>query len=289
MQSDQSIEKDYPPEGEFIQVEDWRVHYIQEGAGPDILLIHGAGGSTRDMTFCLMPELTRRFRVTAIDRPSHGWTSGGPEKSMTTPQEQARLLLKLIEKIYLDRPIVLGQSYGDAVALAMAVQDQSALSGLCLVSAAASDHIPAGTQSMEMLTRLETVRAATLATISSPRFIELALMKLFAPQGIPDGYGEHLGVGMTYRERTFRHHMLQASQLESSLKSMMTLYSNISLPVEIIHGDQDVILDFEKHGLWLSNQIEGSYLTRLKGVGHIPHHICHEKVSECVFRIALSR
>jgi len=289
MQADHTVEADHPPEGRFVHVDGWRVHCITAGTGRDVLLIHGAGGSTRDMTFRLLPLLSKDFRVTAIDRPAHGWTSGPAEKTTISPQAQASLLLKVVETLGLDTPIVLGQSYGGAVALAMALQEPAALSGLCLVSAATCDAIPTGTQSLEMLTRLDTVRAVTLATISSPRFIELALAKLFSPQAIPQGYEEHLGIRMSYRERTFRLHMLQASGLAGSLREMMPDYAGIRMPVEIIHGDADPILDCASHAEWIAGQIPRAGLTVLPGIGHMPHHVATEDVARCVFRTASRR
>ena len=64
----------FPPVGEFVSVTGGRVHYVQAGQGPDVILLHGAGGNLRDFTFALMDQLTGRYRVTAFDRPGMGYT-----------------------------------------------------------------------------------------------------------------------------------------------------------------------------------------------------------------------
>jgi pimeloyl-ACP methyl ester carboxylesterase len=137
-----------------------------------------------------------------------------------------------------------------------------------------------------MLTRLQTVRAATLATISSPRFIELALAKLFSPQDVPEGYQEHLGVRAAYRERTFRAHMLQASGLSDSLRKMMPHYDGIKLPVEIIHGSDDTIIKCDEHAVWASERLPNAKLTVLPGIGHMPHHTSVDEVADRVIRMS---
>ena len=64
----------FPPVGEFVSVTGGRVHYVHAGQGPDVILLHGAGGNLRDFTFSLMDHLTDRYRVTAFDRPGMGYT-----------------------------------------------------------------------------------------------------------------------------------------------------------------------------------------------------------------------
>lgn len=286
---DAEVEGHYPPEGAFEQVDGWDMHYVSQGQGRDVILLHGAGGSTRDMSFRIMPHLARMapdLRLTAVDRPGHGWTRGLNEEMVVSPLEQAALLWRFCDMRGITAPIILGQSYGGAVALAMATLRPTAPDGLCLVSAASSTHIPTAAQGVEMLMRLKTIRQATLATISSPRFIEMSMQKLFNPEPVPNGYVEHLGPKMALRERLFRHQMLQVSTLGKTLSRIIPQYGNISMPVEILHGTMDDVLDHDRHGLWLSGQIKGSRFTSLPGVGHMPHHTRVEDVTNSVIRIA---
>ena len=64
----------YPPEGRLITVDGRQVHAVTRGTGPDLILIHGASGNTRDFTVALADRLAREFRVTAFDRPGLGWS-----------------------------------------------------------------------------------------------------------------------------------------------------------------------------------------------------------------------
>ena len=66
----------FPPEGRLIEVNGHRVHAVVTGDGPDLVLIHGASGNARDLTFDLAPRLAARYRVIVLDRPGLGHTGG---------------------------------------------------------------------------------------------------------------------------------------------------------------------------------------------------------------------
>ena len=287
---DAQIEALYPPEGDFLEVDGWRVHHVTRGQGPHVLLLHGAGGSTRDMTFRVLPDLEGAgFRLTAIDRPGHGYTTGRFEDLAVTPLEQARVCWRICDSLGIDRPIVLGQSFGGSVALAMELCRPGGTAGLCLVSAAVTDDLPTGAQGMEMLMRLDMIRGTTLAAISSERFLETAMGRLFQPESVPEGYSQHFGPGMTMREKPFRHYMRQVSELGACLARMMPHYDTIEAPVELLHGSADTILDFDAHAGWLARQIPQARLTCLPGAGHMPHQTHTEHVLHAVIRIASGR
>jgi len=69
-----SIEAKYPPEGELIMVNGRAVHVVVKGNGPDVVLIHGAGGSSRDFPPEFIEPLSERYRLFIVDRPGFGWS-----------------------------------------------------------------------------------------------------------------------------------------------------------------------------------------------------------------------
>ena len=68
------IVTDYPPEGQILDVGGVPVHAVVRGTGPDVVLIHGASGNTRDFTFDLVDRLADTYRVIVMDRPGLGYT-----------------------------------------------------------------------------------------------------------------------------------------------------------------------------------------------------------------------
>ena len=121
---------DHPPAGQFIEVDGTRVHYVDEGEGPPVVLIHGASGNVNDWTFDMVGRLSDRYRVIAFDRPGLGYTDmigrGAPVA------DQARLLADAAAALGADAPIVVGHSYGGSVALALRADGLSLLFALLI-------------------------------------------------------------------------------------------------------------------------------------------------------------
>ena len=94
-----AIDAAFPPQGEIVTVNGNDVHVIVKGSGPDLVLIHGAGGNAQDFTYEFVDRLSARYRVFAIDRPGLGHSARArPELDATftteaeSPSEQARIL-----------------------------------------------------------------------------------------------------------------------------------------------------------------------------------------------------
>jgi hypothetical protein len=83
-----AAEAAYPPTGAFLTVDGLRLHYEVKGQGPDLVMIHGASGSLRDLTFSLRDRLTDRYRVIVIDRPGLGHSDSLP--CGPSPRHQGR-------------------------------------------------------------------------------------------------------------------------------------------------------------------------------------------------------
>ena len=66
-----------PPRGRFLELDGERIHYIDQGAGPPLFLIHGLGGQLRNFTYALVDRLSSEFRVIAVDRPDRAIRQGG--------------------------------------------------------------------------------------------------------------------------------------------------------------------------------------------------------------------
>ena len=114
------VERSLPPLGRFIEIDGTRIHYLDQGQGPVIVLIHGLGGQMRNFTHSLLGRLTNEFRVILIDRPGSGYSTRSPRTSAGL-KAQGELMAKFIDALHLQRPLVVGHSLGGAVALATAM------------------------------------------------------------------------------------------------------------------------------------------------------------------------
>ena len=63
-----------PPDGKFVDVDGARLHYVDIGEGPAIVMIHGLGGQVRNFSYALTERLPGR-RLILIDRPRSGYST----------------------------------------------------------------------------------------------------------------------------------------------------------------------------------------------------------------------
>lgn len=122
-------DNDFPPadwpyrdDSRYLQIGGVRWHYQQFGQGPDLLLVHGTGGSTHSWSHCIA-ELRQHFRVTAVDLPGHGFTLVPEEVDargdLYSLEGMARAVSGLLATLQVRPSTVAGHSAGVAVLLRM--------------------------------------------------------------------------------------------------------------------------------------------------------------------------
>ncbi|MEM8849818.1 MAG: alpha/beta fold hydrolase BchO [Pseudomonadota bacterium] len=101
----------------FVTSRPHRWHVQQVGAGPDILMLHGAGGATH--SWRAMAPLLAGYRLTMIDLPGHGFTRLGSSgrSGLDTMAEDIGTLCRALD---LTPRIIIGHSAGAALALRLA-------------------------------------------------------------------------------------------------------------------------------------------------------------------------
>src|SRR5262245_45557526 len=126
--------------GRLVELGPLALRVAQAGSGPDLLLIHGSPGSIEDWA-PVFSRLAARYRVTAYDRPGHGFSGGWTLPQ--TPAENARVALALVRALQLKDVVVVGHSYGGTTALAMAVENPEELKAVVVVGSQAYQRPPA--------------------------------------------------------------------------------------------------------------------------------------------------
>lgn len=268
---------DTPPDGQILDVNGSAVHLYIEGTGPDVIVIHGAGGNWKDFTFGLIPALKDQFRFIAIDRPAHGHSGRISTRAgkVETIAEQAELIHAAAQMLGAKNPIVLGQSYGGAVALAYGLAHPDDTSGLVLISSVANPW----EGKLDIYYRAtgtwfgQNVLIPLAAAFSGTRKGDATLDKIFAPDPVPEGYLEHMGLGLALRTEQLRVNTQMINQLHAEMTKQSKHYEALKMPIEIVHGTADTIVPYEVHALPLSKRLPNVEMTTLEGIGHMPHHI----------------
>ena len=111
-----------------------RLHYVERGTGPALVLLHGNGSMIEDFQSSGLIDLAaKKYRVIAFDRPGFGH-SDRPRHITWTPEAQASLIAAALEKIEVPSAIILGHSWGTLVALALGMNYPRQVQALVLAS-----------------------------------------------------------------------------------------------------------------------------------------------------------
>ncbi|MGI4879770.1 MAG: alpha/beta fold hydrolase, partial [Janthinobacterium lividum] len=123
-----------PPRGRFVDIDGVAIHYVEHGAGPPLVLIHGNGSMIQDFELSgIVGPLAETHRVVIFDRPGSGYSSR-PGDAPWTAERQAAVLVAAADRLGLVRPVVVGHSWGTLPALHWALDHGEKISALVLMS-----------------------------------------------------------------------------------------------------------------------------------------------------------
>jgi len=261
-----------PARGRFVDVAGARLHVHDAGQGPAILMIHGLGGQLAHYTYGVAGRLSGRYRVVAVDRPGNGWSTAAADADTDAgPSAQAAAIAALIERLALGRPLVVGHSLGGAVALALALEHPDKVAGLALL--APLSHTPEGvppvfaglTIASPSLRRLV---AWTMAILASVRRSRATLDQVFGPEAVPPDFATRGGGLLSLRPASFLAASTDLQAVAAQLPALEARYGALRLPLGIMFGKQDRILDWRANGQALAAKVPGTRLELVDG-GHM--------------------
>jgi pimeloyl-ACP methyl ester carboxylesterase len=264
------VEAAVPPLGRFVQVGDTRLHILERGSGPALVLVHGLGAQLRNFTYALVELLEPNFRVICVDRPGCGYSTR-PRQVSASLTGQADTIAKLLELLSLERPLVVGHSYGGAVALALALNHPERVGGLGLLAPLthAQDAAPAAFRDLVIPSRfLRMIVAWTIAAPVSMAASTKILDMVFRPDGVPADFATAAGGLLALRPRQFFAASSDLVDVNDDLPSMVLRYPSIRIPVGILFGRSDEILSYQDHGIAMESKIEGLTVSLIDG-GHM--------------------
>jgi pimeloyl-ACP methyl ester carboxylesterase len=257
-----------PVKARLVTVEDLRVHYIEAGTGRTVVMIHGNAGNVEDFEFGTIQLLSPNYRVVAIDRPGHG-SSDRPSGKVATIEYQAQLLHETLSTLGISKPILVGHSWGAALALAYALKYPDDVSGMVLLAPAA---FPDKGESRFLRFATKTPLIGDLNLVLGKRFLgrhilKQALAQAFYPQAVPNSYLK-TACALWLGRKQVRAYVEDESALNNSLQRMSRRYSEISVPVVIVTGDKDKIVSANLNAYRLQRVVPSAQLIELKDTGH---------------------
>jgi pimeloyl-ACP methyl ester carboxylesterase len=248
-----------------IEVDGCRTHYRRGGKGPPLLFLHGASGAPVVLPF--MEKLAQRFDVLVPDAPGYG-QSDEPEW-LENIHDVAYFYLDFLNRLELERAVIVGSSMGGWMALEMAVRNTSRIGSLVLVSPAGIAAPGAEPADIFLLSPEDTIRRLfydekyaqeRLAAPVTPEAIDLALKN------------RHTTARLAWEPR------LHDPMLPKWLH-------RIDVPVAIVWGAQDRILPVAI-GHELKRLLPRAELAIFERCGHLPQVEKADEFCDLVVRFA---
>ena len=275
-----------PPIGRFVTVEGVRLHYVDEGIGPPIVMIHGLASQLQSFTYALGERLRGSHRLIMIDRPGSGYSAPAPAATL---KEQARIVSGFMGELSIDRAFVVGHSLGGALALALAVDHPGRVAGLALLAPASQPQSEVPPALKALAVRSDPVRYLVGWLVAVPMSIrtrERVLGALFKPDHIPKDFGTRGGALLLTRPWAYRAACRDLVEAAGEVGAYALRYSEIRVPVGVLFGDGDRILDHRVHGEGLRRQLPDLDLQLLGGGGHMIPLVRAEETAAFIERIA---
>lgn len=201
------VERDHPPTGRFLEIDGIRLHYLERGSGPPVVLLHGNVVTAEDYSLSgVFDRLVKRgHRVVAFDRPGFGF-SDRPQGMLWTPTAQAHLLRRAFARLGLERPVVVGHSWGTMVALAMGLDHPDAVGGLVLLSGyyKPTARLDVPLVALAAVPVLGDVLRYTVSPLFGRVMLPLNLKIMFAPRPVPEHFRHGFPYGFPVRPGQIR-------------------------------------------------------------------------------------
>lgn len=273
-------EADSPPGGKFLTVDGIRVHYLELGAGPPVVLLHGNMLRAEDFIASgLLGELAKNHRVIAFDRPGYGY-SDRPLARLWTAEAQAALIKRTLAQLGVNKPTVVGHSWGTLVALELALLPEVAVKRLVLISGyyfptARMDVVLAAPPAIPVL---GDILRYTVSALAARMTLNKTIKAMFTPVPVPTNFVPVLDREMLLRPKQIQADAQDAVFMIPGAARLRKHYREIKASVVIIAGEDDGVVDVDTQARKLHGEISGSELTVLPGVGHMAHYAATDRI-----------
>jgi pimeloyl-ACP methyl ester carboxylesterase len=245
--------------GRVVDIDAYGVHYIEDGEGPAIMLVHGFGGHTYHYRR-MIPALAREHRVIAVDLKGFGYSERDANAGLSH-EDQATMLRGFANKLGIDRATWVGHSMGGAVVQRFAARYPEMVDAAVLIASASG--------SAEE--RRFRQRAAVPAFLLRP---VLPILGRFAAARLL----EASFYDPAYLTDEIRAAYLRPARLKGSMDGLMAMIrdaaddreidaSRIRMPVLLINGAHDRVVPL-RFAQAIRERIPQARLTVVERAGH---------------------
>jgi pimeloyl-ACP methyl ester carboxylesterase len=252
-----------------VLVHDQRIAYLDVGAGPPVILIHGFGGSMWQWEH-QQHALSQHFRVLTLDLPGAG-LSDKPEIDYR-PDQMLDFFVGFMDAVEIPQTTLVGNSMGAGLAIGMALAHPTRVAKLVLIDGL-PQHVMEKLTSPSVRRALETSAPSWLVSLGNWLFGSLMTESV-----LQEIVHDPALLTPAVIERSKRNR-----QRPGLIKPIMAVRENIPLwesgfaarigeithPTLVIWGEEDRVFPIAV-GKELHQTIKGSRFIRIPTAGHIP-------------------
>ena len=258
-------------QGFCTKVGEGRIHHLEAGSGPPVLLLHGGTGGALNW-YKLFGPLSRRFRVVAPDFPGFGLSQPSLSRA-PLGVAAARVVSAWMPKVGINEPSrVVGTSFGGLVALRLALQPNHVRSLVLVDSAGLGRSIP-------LLVRAATLPLLGRLLVRPTRAGQRFVLDRLLTAGPATMSGEERNILSTYLWRSAK--ASDANFDAQVLRQFARVWGqrerlsdrelrDLRLPTLIVWGGEDRFFPL-RHARRGARLIPQARLAVIEGVGHSPN------------------
>lgn len=259
-----------PPMGQFAKLRYGTLHYLDEGQGPAIVLVHGLAGNLQNFTYGVSKHLAKRYRVIAVDRPGCGYSKRNSDADSSL-EAQADTLIELLDHLQIESAVFAGHSLGGAICLSAAQRHPSRIKALALI--APLTHQPESPapvfKPLDISSpALRKFIGWTFAVPGTLFRLSTSLKFIFGPEKAPADFAIRGGGILSLKPQTFITASSDLQQVKACMPNIEEAYTTMTTPVHVLYGKEDRILSAKLNGEDLPQRIPGAQITLING-GHM--------------------
>jgi pimeloyl-ACP methyl ester carboxylesterase len=276
-----SIDLIYHPEHSwFTTIGGVRIHYQEAGneQAPALILIHGFISSNLVWSDVFLPLAAAGYRVIAPDLPGYGY-SDKPSDGRYTINAQAHAVLRLMDRLGIEKATIVGASYGGAIAATIALDNPERVERLVLVGAVTNDE-----PKKKLLLRISCL--PIIGDIVTPLF----LGSRWVLRKRTEQVYRRIGHPLDEHKLEARHHLLATANVHRAMIRTARRWSAnritreaslIRQPTMLVWGDEDTHIPIHE-AFYLRDAIPNAKLIIFRHCGHLPPTEHPEKFVEVV-------
>jgi len=250
------------PPSKQVEVFGQKIHYIEVGSGPAVILLHGLGGDKSNWAFTA-PVLAKNYHVYVPDQIGFG-DSDKPliEYRVGTSVD---FLDGFYKKLGITKAILVGNSLGGWTAAAFTLAHPDKVDRLVLVDSAGYSLAKTGVQASRDL--LLFLNPSTLEGEKTLLRTILANKAMATDEFAERGLAEHMRKNDGYTIDRFLDSIVRNEDvLDGKLAA-------IKAPTLVVWGREDGLVPLSA-GQMMGNEIVGSQMVVLDHCGHVPQIEC---------------